>query len=68
MIKRGVGVGQRNAGCGLDGRRGVCTREMCPSHLKSVCRVVGRGCSSVLEPVLSRLRAQGSVPNTNPSH
>lgn len=63
MIKRGVGVGLRNAGCGLGGRRGVCTREL-PHHLKSVCWVVGRGCSSVLEPVLSRLRAQGSVPNT----
>lgn len=65
MIKRGVGVGLRNASCGLGGRRGVCNREMCPSHLlKSVCRVVGRVCSSVLEHVLSRLRARGSVPNT----
>lgn len=33
MIKRGVGVGLRNAGCQLGGRRGVCTREMWPSHL-----------------------------------
>lgn len=64
MIKRGVGVRLRNASCGLGGRRGVCTRDMCPSHLKSVCWVVGRVCISVLEPVLSRLRAQGSVPNT----
>lgn len=56
VIKRGVGVGLRNAGCGVGGWRWVCTREMCTSHLKSdwwfvgwVCSLTQRACSFQVE-------------------
>jgi hypothetical protein len=62
VIKHGVGVGLRNAACGLGRWRWVCTREMCASHLKSEGWFVGWVCGLVHRACFFQVEGPGIYP------